>query len=101
MSCPPRLSASAGDWLRLVLERILQQSPLNVLDWLIEACNVFRYLWDKTRYHGTYEVLKYEAILELKDRGGKRATFKKHEKVRYLQNNAIAYQDQAWGMERS
>jgi hypothetical protein len=44
-----------------------------------------------------YEVLEYESTLELKDRGGKQATFKKREKVRYLQDNVIAYQDQAWG----
>jgi hypothetical protein len=44
-----------------------------------------------------YEVLRYEAKLGLKDRGGKRATFKKQEKVRYLQDNVIAYRDQAWG----
>jgi len=43
------------------------------------------------------EVLEYESTLELKDRGGKRAIFKKREKVRYLQDNVIAYQDQAWG----
>ena len=47
--------------------------------------------------NGMYEVLEYESTLELKDRGGKRATFKKQEKVRYLQDNIIAYQDQAWG----
>ena len=46
---------------------------------------------------GLYEVLKYESTLELKDRDGKRATFKKREKVRYLQDSIIAYQDQAWG----
>jgi hypothetical protein len=46
---------------------------------------------------GLYEVLEYESTLELKDRGGKRATFRKREKVRYLQDNIIAYQDQAWG----
>ena len=28
---------------------------------------------------------------------GKRASFRKREKVRYLQDNIIAYQDQAWG----
>ena len=44
-----------------------------------------------------YEVLEYESTLILKDRGGKRATFKKREKVRYLQDNVIAYQDQVWG----
>ena len=46
---------------------------------------------------GMYEVLEYESTLELKDKGGKKATFKKREKVRYLQDNIIAYQDQAWG----
>jgi hypothetical protein len=44
-----------------------------------------------------YEVLEYESTLELKDREGRKATFKKREKVRYLQDNVIAYQDQAWG----
>jgi hypothetical protein len=48
-------------------------------------------------YRGLYEVLEYESTLELKDREGKKATFKKREKVRYLQDNVIAYQDQAWG----
>ena len=44
-----------------------------------------------------YDVLEYESTLELKDRGGKRATFQKREKVRYRQDNIIAYQNQAWG----
>ena len=48
-------------------------------------------------YRGLYEVLEYESTLELKDGQGKRATFKKREKLRYLQDNVIAYQDQAWG----
>jgi hypothetical protein len=46
---------------------------------------------------GMYEVLEYDSILELKDTQGKKAVFKKREKVRYLQDNIIAYQDQAWG----
>lgn len=46
---------------------------------------------------GMYEVLDYESVLELKDGHGKLAVVKKHEKVRYLQNNIIAFQDQAWG----
>ena len=33
----------------------------------------------------------------MEDQEGKSATFKKREKVRYLQDNTIAYQDQAWG----
>lgn len=46
---------------------------------------------------GMYEVIEYESTLELKDGRGERATFRKREKVRYLQDNIIAYQDQAWG----
>ena len=46
---------------------------------------------------GMYEVLEYESTLELKDLKGKQAFFRKREKVRYLQENIIAYQDQAWG----
>jgi len=48
-------------------------------------------------YKGMYEVLDYESTLELRDRTGKSATFKKREEVRYLQDNVVAYQDQAWG----
>jgi hypothetical protein len=33
-------------------------------------------------YIGLYEVLEYESTLELKDREGERATFRKREKVR-------------------
>ena len=46
---------------------------------------------------GMFEVLDYESTLELHDKNGKRATFRKSKKVRYLQNNIIAYPDYAWG----
>jgi hypothetical protein len=46
---------------------------------------------------GMYEVVEYESTLELLDTGGKRAHVHKREKVRYLQDNIIAYQDQSWG----
>jgi hypothetical protein len=48
-------------------------------------------------HEGLYEVLDYESKLELLDTKGKRARFSKRERVRYLQNNIIAYQDHAWG----
>lgn len=66
--------------------------------------DVFASLWSYLkRLHsmisqqGMYEVLEYDSTLELKDTKGKKASFKKREKVRYLQDNIIAYQDQAWG----
>jgi hypothetical protein len=46
---------------------------------------------------GIYEVLNYESTLTLHDPKGKRATFSKVKKVRYLQDNIIAFQDYAWG----
>jgi hypothetical protein len=45
---------------------------------------------------GMYEVLEYESTLELKDKRGEHALFRKRERVRYLQNNIMAYQDHAW-----
>lgn len=44
-----------------------------------------------------YELLEYEARLELLDTKGHKAVLYKHEQVRFLQNNVIAFQDQAWG----
>ena len=46
---------------------------------------------------GMYEVLEYESTLELLDDKGKRASFQKRMKVRFLQNEIIAFQDYAWG----
>ena len=48
------------------------------------------------RIGAAIEVLEYESMLELKGGGAERATFKRREKVCYLQNNVIVYQDQAW-----
>jgi hypothetical protein len=61
------------------------------------AWNIIRKVIQVRSYAGMYEVLNYESTLELRDRGGKRAVFKKWEKVRYIQDNVIVYQDQAWG----
>ncbi len=49
------------------------------------------------RPQGIYEVLDYEAQLELRDPQGKLAIYTKRQKVRFLQDNVIAYQDQVWG----
>ncbi|MBZ0285026.1 MAG: hypothetical protein K8L97_30100 [Anaerolineae bacterium] len=46
---------------------------------------------------GPYEVLEHRVTLELKDDKGKKAIYYKDQKVRFLQDNVIAYQDKAWG----
>jgi hypothetical protein len=62
-----------------------------------ELIKLSRKLFRGSRAEGMYTVLDYRSTLELKDKQGKRAVFWKREKVRYLQNNIIAHQDQAWG----
>lgn len=42
-------------------------------------------------------MLDYSIRLELKDPEGRKALVSKRERVKYLQNNIIAFQDQAWG----
>jgi hypothetical protein len=82
--------------------RILIRATELLLDlpWLeiaAEMVKVARRLWKGLADEGIYEVLEHVATLELKDRGGKQAKVRKRQKVRYRQNNIIAYQDQAWG----
>ena len=67
------------------------------IDILAGGWKHFRHLWHGLADEGMYEVLEYDSVLELKDKRGKRARFQKREKVRYRQNNIIAYQDNAWG----
>lgn len=46
---------------------------------------------------GLYEVISHDIVLELKDAKGKRAIYQKRQKVRFLQDNIVAYLDKAWG----
>lgn len=52
-----------------------------------------RCLPGRSRYfgRGPYEVFEYESTLELLDREGNNAAFKKREKERHLQDNIIDY----------
>lgn len=59
------------------------------------------YSWGKSiirnnKKPGMYEVLDYESTLELLDAKGENAIFQKIEEVKFLQDNIIAFQDQAW-----
>jgi hypothetical protein len=46
---------------------------------------------------GLYEVLEYDSVLELADPKGRTTLFKKRLRVKFLQDNIIAFQDHAWG----
>lgn len=49
------------------------------------------------RSRGLYEVLSCEVTLSLVDVKGREAIYRKVQKVRFLQDHVIAYEDQAWG----
>lgn len=68
---------------------------------IAQAWEAARKLWQGMAGEGMYEVLEYESTLELKDEHGKTAYFSKRERVRYRQNNIIAFQDQGWADGRS
>lgn len=46
---------------------------------------------------GTYEAINYDVELELLDSSGSHAIYRKHQEIRFLQNNVMAYSDKAWG----
>lgn len=82
-----------GDWFSNLKEIFLKLPWMNIL---MEIWNMVQNL-PSSDSHVLYEVLEHQATLELLDQQGKRARFRKYQKVRYLQNDVIAYQDQAWG----
>jgi len=66
-------------------------------EFLGDICKVSLKLIRRYYIESIYEVMEYESTLTLHDPKGKEATFCKRQKVRYLQNNTIAFEDQAWG----
>ena len=48
-----------------------------------------------------YEVLDYKSTLEIMDPRGMVGKFQKSERVRFLQDNVIAIQDQLWGIKKN
>ena len=79
--------------LNLIFEILARHhvTLLNVLFDLLQRLPAVRKL------PGIYEVLDYQAEFELKDGKGHVAVYRKHQRVRFLQDNIIAYQDTAWG----
>ena len=49
------------------------------------------------RPQGIYEVLDHNTTLELADPKGKLAVVRRHQKVRFLQDNVVAFADHMWG----
>src|SRR5260221_8462922 len=74
--------------------------PLLGSDLIEIIATLFRlaqHIFSAKAHEGMYEVLGLDLRLELKDTKGQKAVLYKTEKVRFLQDNIIAYQDKAWG----
>src|SRR5262245_17055675 len=69
----------------------------DVIEVLVVLWRLGRRVLSMKAHEGMYEVLEYEARLELLDTNGDKAILHKRERVRFLQDNIIAYQDMAWG----
>jgi hypothetical protein len=93
MGNPLTTKASPG----LLLRRLLTYLSL---EWISAALDLFHRLYrlfSRKPPEGMYEFLLYDALLDLPDPNGRRATFRKHQRVKFLQDNAIAFEDFAWG----
>lgn len=78
-----------------LLRSLLSLLSLGQLGALIDLYQVLRQWWPVNT--DMYEILDYEAQLELIDGQGAVAIFRKRQKVKFLQNNIIAFEDYAWG----
>src|ERR1700752_2585592 len=77
-----------------LLLRLLSQDWLGLLPDLYRALR----LWLKHyRHPGMYEILDYDSTLDLVDPKGKTAIFKRRQRVKFLQDHILAFQDYAWG----
>lgn len=79
-----------------LLHRLLKNLSL---DWLSLAFDLTKYLrkWLCSSPSGPYEILDYESTFELVDTAGKTVIFKKRQRVEFLQDHIIAFEDYAWG----
>ena len=50
-----------------------------------------------SRPQGIYEILDYDVTLDIQDALGQVAILRRRQKVRFLQDHVIAYEDEAWG----
>ncbi len=82
---------------RLLLQKLPIFPALNWLTFLFDLYRALRLWFNHQRREGMYEILDYDSTLELLDPEGKTAILKKKQRVKFLQDNVIAFQDYAWG----
>ncbi len=91
-SLPSTEPTTTSFWQSLIA--LLLANPTQLLLFVQTVGQYLRSLFER---EGMYEVLEHDVRLELKDASGRKAVYSKRQKVRFLQNNVIAFQDQAYG----
>ena len=79
-----------------LLHRLLKYLSLDWLALTLDLSQILR-KFICANPAGPYEILDYEATVELLDTKGKLAVFRKRQRVKFLQNSIIAFEDYAWG----
>lgn len=80
-----------------LFRKILACFSLEWLTILPDLYQMVRRWFRRQRHEGMYEILNYDSSLELVDTKGKIALFKRRQRVKFLQDYIIAFQDYAWG----
>ena len=93
--CMGNVSQSSLRFQNKLISDILLGLPW--FEFLINLWKIGKRIYRRLTNQGMYEVLEYVSTLELLDDKGKKAKFFKRQRVRYLQDSIIAFQDQAWG----
>ena len=93
-----RMGAIEPEHLRLTsyLRRVLSCFSADWLQIFIDLSQVLTQ-WIAWKNDGLYDILAYESTLHLADPQGKLATVRKHQRVRFLQNDVAAFQDIVYG----
>jgi hypothetical protein len=81
----------------LPARRLLASLPQGWITLLFDLYQAVRQFLKRERHEGMYEILEYDSTLDLVDPKGETAIFKRRQRVKFLQDNVIAFQDAAWG----
>lgn len=93
-------SQTKAFWPSKLLTMFHLFTPGNLAFFLRSILDVWGFI-EKMRerigYRGMYEILDYDATLEIMDPEGKEAWLIRHQVIRFLQDNVVAIHDHAWG----
>ena len=80
-----------------ILKTISGLLSLDLIPVMVDLYRSVRELITHEYHEGLYEILEYDAVLELLDPEGKTAMFKKRQRVKFLQDYVLAFQDYVLG----